>query len=69
MLTASRNGRKIRAMVLNAPVDRCLGVVQCALEDCQAYLPLVVDEDSATEQVEWFLTHHECRATAPKRKT
>jgi hypothetical protein len=66
MLTVSKGGRKIRAMVLNEPVDRCLGVVQCALEGCQAYLPLRVDEDSAKEQVAWFLEHHECRATGKK---
>jgi hypothetical protein len=67
MLTVSKGGRKIRAMILNKPVDQCLGVVQCALEGCQAYLPLVVDDDSAREQVEWFLEHHECRAPGQKK--
>jgi hypothetical protein len=67
MLIARKNGRKIRAMVMNVPVDQCLGVVQCALPGCEAYLPLVVDTDSAKEQVAWFLDHHECRAPAGKK--
>lgn len=63
MLTASKNGRTIHAMMMEKPVDECLGVVQCALPGCEAYLPLVVgDDDSADEQVAWFLEHHECRA-------
>lgn len=69
MLVVSKSGRKIRAMVLNAPVDRCLGVVQCALPGCEAYLPLTVElgnSDSAKEQVAWFLEHHECRAPVEK---
>jgi hypothetical protein len=69
MLTASKNGRKIRALVLNAPVDQCLGVVQCALPGCQAYLALTVElgsADSIKEQIAWFLEHHECRALVGK---
>ena len=72
MLTVKKDGRHIRAMVMKEPVDRCLGVVQCALDGCQAYMAVVepgtrrsngdVDADSPTEQVEWFLEHHECRA-------
>lgn len=67
MLTASRNGRTVNAMMLPDPVDRCLGVVQCALPGCEAYLPLIVkryDSDTAAEQIEWFLNHHECRGHA-----
>ena len=77
MLTASKNGRKIRAMVLNAPVDRCLGVVQCALNGCQGYMAIVepgtrrdsgnVEDTTPKEQVAWFLEHHECRAPAGKK--
>lgn len=77
MLTASKNGRKIRAMVLNEPADRCRGVVQCALEGCQAYMALVetgtqrdsgnVEDMLPKEQVAWFLEHHECRAPAGKK--
>lgn len=72
MLTAKKGGRHIRAMVMNAPADRCLGVVQCALDGCQAYMAVVekgarrangdVEDGTSTEQVEWFLEHHECRA-------
>ena len=72
MLTASKNGRKIRAMVLKAPVDRCLGVVQCALPGCEAHMAIVeqgarrdsgnVEDETPTEQVAWFLEHHECRS-------
>ncbi len=77
MLSASRNGRKIRAMVLNEPVDQCRGVIQCALDDCQAYMAIVepgtrrdsgnVEDMLPEEQVEWFLEHHECRALAGKK--
>ena len=77
MLTASKNGRKIRAMILNEPVDRCRGVIQCALDGCQAYMAIVeagtrrdsgnVEDMPPKEQVAWFLEHHECRALAGKK--
>jgi hypothetical protein len=70
MLIASKNGRKIRAMVMNTPVDRCLGVVQCGLAGCEAWMPLTVElgnADSAKEQVAWFLDHHECRAPGQRK--
>lgn len=61
MLTAKRNGRKIHAMVMKVPVDKCLGVVQCALPGCEAYMAIVVDDaDSAGDQCDWFLDNHEC---------
>jgi hypothetical protein len=82
MLTASKNGRKIRAMMLNEPADRCRGVVQCALEGCQGYMAIVepgtqrdsgnVENATPKAQVAWFLEHHECRAMAgkpPRRKS
>lgn len=67
MLTAKKNGRSIRAMMMAEPVDRCLGVVQCALPGCEGYMPLIddVSGETAAEQVEWFLEHHECRAEKP----
>lgn len=64
MLIASKNGRKIRAMVMNQAVDQCKGVVQCALPGCEAYLALVGDDGSAQEQINWFLERHDCRAPA-----
>ena len=77
MLTASKNGRKIRAMMLNEPADRCRGVVQCALEGCQAYRAIVepgtqrdsgnVEDATPKEQVAWFLEHHECRVPTGKK--
>jgi hypothetical protein len=66
MLTAKRGRRKIRAMVLKEPVDQCLGVVQCALPGCEAHMPIIVDADSAGDQVDWFLDNHECRALGRK---
>jgi len=76
MLIASKNGRKIRAMVLDEPVDRCRGVVQCALPGCKAHMAIVepgtrrasgnVEDGAPTEQVEWFLDGHERRA--PSRR-
>lgn len=70
MLTARKDGREIRAMVMAQPVDRCLGVVQCALPGCEAHMPLVapgdqrssgnVETESPTEQVAWFLEYHAC---------
>lgn len=76
MLTASRGGRKIHAMVMNEPADRCRGVVQCALDGCQAYMAIVepgtkrdsgnIERAAPKEQIAWFLEHHECRA--PKKK-
>lgn len=72
MLITSKIGRKIRAMVMDAPVDQCLGVVQCALPGCEAYMAIVepgtlrdsgsVEVVTPTKQVEEFLEQHECRA-------
>jgi hypothetical protein len=72
MLTASKNGRKIHAMMLNESADRCRGVVQCALDGCQAFMAIVepgtrrnsgiVEDMTIKDQVAWFLDHHECRA-------
>jgi hypothetical protein len=72
MLIASKNGRKIRAMVMNAPVDQCRGIVQCALPGCEAYMAIVepgtlrdsgnMENATPTKQVEEFLEHHDCRA-------
>lgn len=77
MLTVKKSGRKIHAMVMHAPTDRCRGVVQCALEGCQAYMAIVepgtkrdsgnVEDQTAKEQIAWFLEHHECRAPGGKR--
>ena len=77
MLTASKNGRKIRAMVMSASADHCRGVVQCALEGCEAYMAIVeigaqrdsgnVEDMDPKEQVAWFLDRHECRATGKPR--
>lgn len=74
MLTVSKDGRRVRAMVMNKPVDRCLGVVQCGLDGCQAYMAVVergarradgsVEDATSTDQVAWFLEHHECCANA-----
>jgi hypothetical protein len=61
MLIASDGDRKIRAMLIEEPVDRCRGIVQCALPGCSAYLPLVEGEYSPDDQVAWFLAHHACR--------
>lgn len=67
MLTAKRNGRQIRAMVMKEPVDQCFGVVQCGLRGCEAYMALVVEgKGSVGDQCDWFLDNHECRAR-PKR--
>ena len=80
MLTASKGNRAIRAMMLNESVDQCRGVVQCALEGCQCYLPIVelgtqrssgnIEDMTPNAQVAWFLEHHECRGTGapPPRK-
>lgn len=68
MLTAKRNRRKIRALIMKEPVDRCLGVVQCGLPGCEAYAPIIVGKDSAGDQCDRFLDHHECRALARRRK-
>jgi hypothetical protein len=68
MLIANKNGRKIRAMTMAAPIDQCRGVVQCALPGCEAYMALVEPGNSVeplTRQVAEFLEHHECRA--PRR--
>lgn len=69
MLTASKGGRKVHAMVMAEPSDQCLGVVQCALEGCEAYMPIQVDQDTASTQIDWFLKNHECRAPAQASAT
>jgi hypothetical protein len=53
MLKAERNRRKIYAMVLKEPVDRCLGVVQCGLPGCKASAPIIAGEKSAGDQCDW----------------
>lgn len=63
MLTARKDGREIRAMVLSEPVDRCRGVVQCALAGCEASMPIFDEDGSVSDQVAWFLEQHECHAT------
>lgn len=80
MLSVTKGDRKIRAMMLNESVDRCRGVVQCALEGCQTYMAIVepgtqrasgnIEDMTPNEQVAWFLQHHDCRGLggAPPRK-
>lgn len=78
MITAKKDGREIRAMVMSEPIDHCRGVVQCALSGCEAWMPIVepgslrpgpdgdtVEDLDLNDQVRWFLDHHECRA-APR---
>jgi len=77
MLTASKSGRKIRAMVMKEPVDRCLGVVQCALDGCEAHMAIVetgtqrnsgnIEDQAPKEQIAWFLEHHACRAPGQRK--
>jgi len=78
VLTASnKSGRKIRAMVMKEPVDRCLGVVQCGLAGCEAHMAIVaqgtrrdsgnVEDQTPKEQVAWFLEHHACRAPGQRK--
>lgn len=77
MITVTnKNGRKIRAMTMDESVDRCLGVVQCGLQGCEAYMAIVepgtrrasgnVEPGTPTEQVAWFLEWHECRASSSR---
>ena len=76
MLIANKNGRKIRAMTMDEPVDQCRGVVQCGLPGCEAYMAIVepgtrrasgnVEDGTPTEQVAWFLEWHKCHA--PSRR-
>lgn len=67
MLSAKRNRRKIYAMVLKAPVDQCLGVVQCALSGCAASAPLIAGAGSAGDQCDRFLDQHTCAGRAKGR--
>jgi hypothetical protein len=67
MLVARKNRRAVRAMVMTEPSDQCLGVVQCALDGCEAYMPLQVDQDTVSTQIDWFLENHECRALAQEK--
>lgn len=77
-MTVKKSGREIRAMVMKEPVDRCLGVVQCALSGCEAHMAIVetgtrrgsgnIEAASPKDQIGWFLEHHECRALAGKRR-
>lgn len=71
MLTAKRNRRKIRALVLKEPVDRCLGVVACAMPGCEAQAPIVAGTVSAGDQCDRFLDTHECsvRGAGPRRSS
>jgi hypothetical protein len=64
MLTAKKDGREVRAMVMKEPADRCLGVVQCALPGCEAYMAVVVtgtrrssgniERETPAQQIAWF---------------
>lgn len=70
MLIVNKDGRKIRAMIMDTSVDRCRGIVQCGLPGCEAHMALVepgtprasgnLEEATPSEQVTWFLEHHAC---------
>ena len=72
MLTVKKGNRKIHAMVMNSPTDRCRGVVQCALPGCEGYMAIVepgtkrdsgnIEDQTPKAQIAWFLEHHACRA-------
>jgi hypothetical protein len=72
MLIVKKDGREIAAMVMSMPVDHCRGVVQCTLPGCEGWMPLVepgtiresgdLEDASTSDQVKWFLEHHECRS-------
>ena len=66
MLKAERNRRKIYAMVLKEPVDKCLGVVQCGLPGCKESAPIIAGEKSVGDQCDWFLDNHAC-APRPRK--
>lgn len=74
MICASKNGRSVLAMVFeDGAVNGVMGVVQCNLAGCEASLVLLVERhgklETAAEQIDWFLDHHECdtmRFTRPR---
>lgn len=62
MLDIKKNGRHVLAMIMNEPVNSVLGVVQCAIDGCQAHMAIMtgLDEEPPTEQVQIFLETHDC---------
>lgn len=66
MMDVSKNGRRVLAMVMNEPVNDVYGVVQCAIDGCHAYMPIMAGpgEDMPSDQIADFLDHHDCN---PKR--
>jgi hypothetical protein len=66
MLTVKKHGRKVYAMTMTSPVNDVYGVVQCAIDGCQAYMPLMAGhgESPPAEQIHEFMMGHDCD---PKR--
>jgi hypothetical protein len=63
MVILKRDGRHVRAMVMNEPVNGVRGVVQCAIAGCEAYDVVMHCEGSMTPQIMAFMTDHECDPT------
>lgn len=59
MVELKRNGRHVRAMCLDKALNGVRGVMQCAIDGCEAYEPILGDE-RPYPQIESFLLEHDC---------
>ena len=62
MFTFEKDGRAVTAMIMDEPVNGVLGVVQCSIQGCEAYVHVSSDPrwSSPGEQVESFALEHDC---------
>lgn len=60
MLTASRNGRSVAAMVLSRPVNGVRGIVQCAVPGCEAHAVLMHADGAPASLIDEFMMSHDC---------
>lgn len=68
MMIVEKNGRSVAAMSTGEPaVNGVIGIVQCNLAGCEAYLVMLEDDGDGGEQILKFLETHDCDVHRVKR--
>ena len=69
MLTVSKGGRRVAAMVLNSAVNGVRGIVQCLVPGCETHIVLLDDDGDPAAFIDEFLTTHACNPNRfPERR-
>lgn len=69
MLTVTKKGRHVAAMVLSSPVNDVRGIVQCLVPGCEAHVVLMHDDGDPAAFIDDFLLTHDCDpGRFPKRR-